>query len=299
MYVDEGLLVTGATGHTAWYFFKKLSEEKYNKEIKCLIRKGSKTENLKFYNLKFKFIEIDFNNIDQLKNSMKGSKTVLHIASIKLSPNILKAGSEVGIDWFICVHTTGRYSKFKSASIEYIKIEDQLINKYSNLTILRPTLIYGDSRDKNFSRLIKFIYKFNFFPVFGSGKNLMQPVNVEDLASAYLNVLKNKDSSFGKQYNLSGRDQISYISILRKISHLLNRKIIFFHFPIWLSVTVVYIAKIIMRSHFPITVEQVLRMKEDKVFSYKEAKNDFGYDPMKFNYGIQKEVDELKSKFRN
>ena len=64
---------------------------------------------------------------------MKGSKTVLHIASIKLSTNVIKAGSEIGVDWFICVHTTGRYSKFKNASAEYIKIEDTLIKQHSNL----------------------------------------------------------------------------------------------------------------------------------------------------------------------
>jgi hypothetical protein len=56
---------------------------------------------------------------------MKGSKTVLHIASIKLSTNDIKAGAEIGIDWFICVHTTGRYSKFKSDGAEYIEIEDR------------------------------------------------------------------------------------------------------------------------------------------------------------------------------
>ena len=293
-YKDDGLLVTGASGHSARYFFEKLSAENYNKEIKCLVRKGSKVGHLKRYHLKLNFIEVDFNNVVDLKKSMKGSKTVLHIASIKLSTNVIKAGAEIGIDWFICVHTTGRYSKFKSASADYIKIEDKLINEHSNLTILRPTLIYGSSSDRNFWRLIKFMNSSSFFPVFGNGKNLMQPVNGEDLGSAYLKVLKNKSSCYGKQYNLSGRDEVSYISILREIAAGLEKKVIFIHLPMWLSIMGAYAGKIIMRSRFPISVEQVLRMKEDKIFSYENAKNDFGYSPMKFKHGILREVNELK-----
>ena len=295
-YKDDGLLVTGASGHSARYFFENLSAENYNKEIKCLVRKGSKVEHLKRYNLKLKFIEVDYNDVDDLKKSMKGSKTVLHTANITLSTNVIKAGAEVGIDWFICVHTTGRYSKFKSANAEYIEIEDRLINEHSNLTILRPTIIYGSSSDRNFWRLIKFINAYRFFPVFGSGKNLMQPVNADDLGSAYLKVLKNKSSCYGKQYNLSGRDQISYISILREIATGLDKKVFFVHLPMWSSLMGAYAGKIIMRSRFPITVEQVLRMKEDKIFSYENAKHDFGYAPMKFKHGILREVNELKLK---
>ena len=37
-------------------------------------------------------------------------------------------------------------------------------------------------------------------------------------------------------------------------------------------------------------------MKEDRIFSYENAKNDFGYSPMNFKYGILREVNELKHK---
>ena len=43
---------------------------------------------------------------------------------------------------------------------------------------------------------------------------------------------------------------------------------------------------------FPIKVEQVLRMKEDKVFSYDKAYKDFDYIPMHFKDGINLEVEE-------
>ena len=91
-YKDDGLLVTGASGHSARYFFENLSAENYNKEIKCLVRKGSKVEHLKRYNLKLKFIEVDYNDVDDLKKSMI-SENEYKISNIysknKLLPEII------------------------------------------------------------------------------------------------------------------------------------------------------------------------------------------------------------------
>lgn len=289
---DNELLVTGATGQSAKYFFQKLEAENYEKKIKCLVRKNSQIEHLKRFNLNLEFIYTDFKNIESLKDSMIGVKTVLHIAHIYLSSELVKAGIEAGVGWFICVHTTGRYSKFKSASATYKEIEDSLINKYPNLTILRPTLIYGSSRDRNFYRVINFINSYNIFPVFGNGKNLMQPVNAEDLGNAYYKVLQNKNNTFGKQYNLSGRDQVTYISILKEITSALKKKVFFIYLPFWISLLGAYLMNMLLGSRFPITVEQVQRMTEDKIFSHEDANNDFGYSPMSFKDGIQREVDE-------
>ena len=224
---------------------------------------------------------------------MAGVKTVLHIAHISISAAVVKAGTEAGVDWFICVHTTGRYSKFKSASAEYIEIEDGLLNKYPNLTILRPTLIYGSRADRNFWKLIDFINSYKFFPVFGSGKNLMQPVNAQDLGNAYFNVLKNRSTTFGNQYNLSGKDQEKYISILKEISSALGKKVFFIHLPIWISLVGAYLMNMLLGSRFPISVEQVQRMTEDKIFSFEDANKDFGYSPMNFRDGLHREVDEF------
>ena len=167
---DNELLVVGASGHSAQFFFVRLIKENFQKKIKCLIRIDSQINHLKNYDLDLEFITVDFDDIDSLKTEMKGVKAILNIAGIRVSKNIVWAGTEVGVNWFICVHTTGRYSKFKSASAEYIEIEDSLLKEFSNLTILRPTMIFGSSRDGNMYKLVQFIHKNRFFPVFGNGK---------------------------------------------------------------------------------------------------------------------------------
>ena len=232
---ENELLVIGASGHTAKYFFERLSIEKYQKKIKCLLRSHSQVDHLKCYDLNLEFIYVDFDEIDSLKTAMKGVKILLNIAGITISEKIVRLGNEVGVNWFICVHTTGRYSKFKSASAGYIEIEDRLLKNYSNLTILRPTMIYGSSRDQNMYKLIKYIHKNMFFPVFGNGNNLMSPVHAQDLGNAYYDVLQNRNTAFGNQYNLSGKLDITYISLLEETAAALRKKVFFIRLPIWFS----------------------------------------------------------------
>ena len=291
---ENEFLVIGASGHSAKYFFERLSEEHYQKKIKCLVRSRSQVDHLKCYDLNLEFIYVDFDDIDSLKTAMKGVKILLNIAGIAISEKIVQLGNEVGVNWFICVHTTGRYSKFKSASFGYTEIEDRLLKNYSNLTILRPTMIYGSSRDQNMYKLIKYIHNNMFFPVFGNGNNLLSPVHAQDLGNAYYDVLQNRNTTFGNQYNLSGKSDITYISLLEETAGALRKKVFFIRLPIWFCLVAAYLMNFVLRSRSPISVEQVLRMKEDKVFSWKDAYADFGFSPMSFNEGIRMEVDEFK-----
>jgi uncharacterized protein YbjT (DUF2867 family) len=290
---DNELLVVGASGHSAQFFFDRLIKENFQKKIKCLIRGNSLVDHLKRYDLDLEFIYVDFDDIASLKTAMEGAKVILNIAGIRVSEIIVRAGTEVGVNWFICVHTTGRYSKFKSASAEYIEIEDSLLKEFSNLTILRPTMIFGSSRDGNMYKLVQYIHKNKFFPVFGNGKNLMNPIHVKDLGDAYYDVLQNQNTTFGNQYNLSGKHELKYISLLKETASALGKKVFFVTLPIWFCLIVVFFINLILGSRSPVSTEQVLRMKEDKVFSWEKASTDFGFSPMSFKDGIQLEVKEF------
>jgi dTDP-D-glucose 4,6-dehydratase len=142
-------------------------------------------------------------------------------------------------------------------------------------------------------KLIRYIDNHTFFPIFGSGKNLLQPIHAKDLGEAYFSVLINKRKTFGNQYNLSGYNQITYKDLLRQISSGLNKKTFFIHFPIWFSLIIVYIYNFLFKSSALISTEQVLRVKEDKNFSWQNAFNDFGYSPMSFEQGIKIELEEF------
>jgi nucleoside-diphosphate-sugar epimerase len=127
--------------------------------------------------------------------------------------------------------------------------------------------------------------------MFGKGQNLMQPVHAKDLGYAYYDVLVNKDKTFNKEYNLPGKYPIQYIELVRCVSKTLGRKNIIVKLPLWFSILAAKIYNAIDKNAI-ISVEQVLRMQEDKDFTYEAAKEDFGYDPLSFQEGIKGEVEE-------
>ena len=166
------ILVTGATGHSGSWFIKKLAETGYSEKIRCAVRNQSNCEALERSGLNIEYVKGDLENPHFVEESLKGIKTVAHFASINFSKNIIKSCKTNNVQWAILVHTTGRYSKFKSAASRYIEIEEWISKSEVNHSIIRPTMIYGSHRDKNLWKLISFMHKFKFFPVFGNGKNL-------------------------------------------------------------------------------------------------------------------------------
>lgn len=287
------LYITGITGHTGRWLIDRLINEDYQGKIKCLVRKDSNTKILDNSGLNIEKVYGSLEDQALLDSSMVGAETVIHISGILFSPNVIAAAIANNLKWAILIHTTGRYSSFKSASEEYIKIEDELLRKRNKIgiTVLRPTMIYGSSGDRNMYKLVDYLYKHRFFPMFGNGTNLMQPVHAKDLGYAYYDVLVNRDRTFNRDYDLSGKHPIEYIELVRCVSEKLGKKTMIIKVPLSISIFAAKIYNKIDKAAI-ISVEQVLRMQEDKAFSYEAATQTFGYSPMSFEEGIEDEVKE-------
>lgn len=305
------LYITGITGHSGKWFLKRLERECYQGKLRCVMRESKsaapeKYEIFKNCKLDVEFVVGSLEDETFLLQSLKGVRTILHIAGINLSPGIVKAAILNKVDWVILVHTTGRFSKYKSASQEYIRIEDAILElcredqqelRQLNYTILRPTMIYGSSKDKNMYRLVDYLNRHKLFPLFGDGSNLMQPVHARDLGNAYYDVMVHKDTTLNQAYNLSGAEPITYLKIIQTIRSLLGSKTVIVKLPISLSILAAKAYNSLFKNAI-ITVEQVMRMQEDKAFSHDEASRDFGYAPLRFEDGIKEEVEEYLSGVR-
>ncbi len=293
------ILLTGATGHSGRWFIKRLAKEGFDGELVCIVREGRDLYHLKESGLNFTVVNCPVEDVDQLEIAMQGVDIVLHIAGIQVSNYIMEAVLANQIEWTILVHTTGRYSRYKSASAEYIRIEDQILKDrtrglYKNVTIVRPTMIYGSTMDANMHKLILYLNKHKFFPLFGKGRNLMQPVHARDLGNAYYDIISKPETTKNKEYNLPGREALPYRDIINTVSKLLQSKNIIIQIPLGLSIFAARVYNGLFGDKAIITVEQVLRMQEHKDFSYEKAFRDFGYDPISFEQGISEEIADMK-----
>ena len=295
------LLVIGATGHTGRYFLEELDKNQYKGKIRFLVRKESDKEVFEKYNLDYEIIEGNLESKEDLQKACKDVDTILEIYNIRYSLNVLDSALKENVKRIIFVHTTGIYSKYKMASAEYKEIEKKVIEKSKgkiDITILRPTMIYGDMCDHNISKFIKMMDKMRIYPMIAGGKAKIQPVNARDLGKAYYQVLINEEKTKNKEYNLSGETPISIKDMLKSILKYLDKKSIFIPIPLWLSVACAYILKVITLGKVNI-VEKVLRMDEDRCFDNTNAKNDFGYTTIDFQEGLEKEVKQYQSNKKN
>jgi nucleoside-diphosphate-sugar epimerase len=286
------LLVTGITGHSGSYFLKELINNKYEGPIRCVVRETSDTSLIDNSGLNFEKVVGDLSNQDFMDKSMVGVDTVLHIGSIFYSVTVMKAAVKNNVRRAILVHTTGIFSKYKSASEEYKNIElevKKIINASPmGLIILRPTMIYGNVNDKNMVIFIKMVDKLRLFPVIDHGKSLLQPVNGRDLGKAYYQVLTNPNIMNG-DYILSGEKPITMLNMFKLISNTLGKKTTFISVPLGFGVFFARILKAFTLSKVDY-IEKVQRMGEDRSFPHDAAFRDFGYTPMPFAEGIKMEV---------
>ena len=130
------------------------------------------------------------------------------------------------------------------------------------------------------------------FPMFGSGRALMQPVFVEDLAAGIVTAITKGGLEF-KEYNLCGPEPISYREIVETILQILHRRVVLVSVNTHAAAVIARYAQRI--PGFPVTEEQVLRLLEDKAFDISAAVTDLDYRPRSFLDGMSLEIAEMRS----
>lgn len=290
------LAVTGITGHMGGFFIDELVKSQYSGKLRCLVRTPVKAKHLLGSGLNAEIVEGSLESDEAVRALLRSADTVIHIAGIRHSRRILRIGRECGVKRFILVHTTGMYSKYKSASGEYLEIEQEIapLIRNLNITIVRPTMIFGDLCDYNISKFIRFVDKLPVLPVVAGGKALIQPVNARDLAKA-LHAVLHTPACCGKAYDLSGEMAITIRQLYQMIAQNLGKRRLIISLPMWLCVLGARGLKLITLGKIDI-VEKVQRMGEDRAYSHDAAARDLGYTPEPFATGLKREVAQYLAK---
>jgi uncharacterized protein YbjT (DUF2867 family) len=284
------ILVTGATGFTGSYVVPALL--KSGLAVRCFVRKTSDTGCLPVDRVDLASGDLD--DMASLRKALEGVDALVNIASIGFghAPDIVKAVSESGVKRALFISTTAIYTKLAADSKKVrVAAEKAITDSDLDYTIIRPTMIYGSSRDRNICRLIRFVKRYPAIPVFGDGTFLQQPLYVEDLADAIVKALSVKATS-RRAYNVAGAEPITFDALVGTVSSLLGKNLIQIHLP---AGAIVKALRFFEEKglRFPITSEQVLRLNEDKVFDYSDAAGDFGFKPRTFSAGLKYEFRDM------
>jgi nucleoside-diphosphate-sugar epimerase len=290
------LLVTGATGLTGHLFLSHLVGTSSDFEVHCLVRPTSDRTLLEHLNLNLHYFTGDSSQRETWDEILAEytPSTIIHIASIRHVPVILNSLRIAGQNpRLIVVGTTGVYSKYNHYSQDYQAIEEQLAQYPGSYCLLRPTMIYGSHRDKNLHKLIKFCDHYGFFPVFGSGGCLLQPIHADDLAQAIFSVLLRPNVR--GTYDLSGGSIVTFRELLSLVEKHLGKRVRPVYFPLKLGVWSATIAQKVLGAKSPVRREQILRLQEDKAYPHDAARRDLDFSPRSVEAGLQQEVELLRN----
>ena len=281
------IFVTGATGFTGTRVVPLLLKSGY--AVRCLYRASSDRSSLA--GLDIEWALGDVSDPQSLTSAMQGTDALVNVASLGFghAESILRSANEAGVKRGIFISTTAIFTQLNAGSKSVrLAAEEAIQASGLDYTILRPTMIYGSPRDRNMWRLIRLLRITPVMPIFGDGESLQQPIFVDDVAQAVLLALQT-DATIGKSYNIAGKAPLTYNQVIGAVASALGKRVWKLHLP---YMPIVHMLQFTERMKFrlPIKAEQVLRLNENKAFSYEEARRDFGFSPRSFEEGLQTEI---------
>jgi nucleoside-diphosphate-sugar epimerase len=147
-------------------------------------------------------------------------------------------------------------------------------------TVLRPTLVYGAGRDKTLSVIAAMARRSGVFVLPASANGLRQPVHVQDLADAAMQVLE-QPATAGQAYALGGGEVLGYGEMVRRVLAALQPPARLLRIPTPLFALALRVAHAFGRLR-GMNAAALARMQEPLAFDTAPARRDFGYAPRPF-----------------
>jgi uncharacterized protein YbjT (DUF2867 family) len=117
----------------------------------------------------------------QLRPAVEGADALIHLAGIKLADAVAVAAS-VEPSHVIAVSTASVLLPGHPMAETFARHEATLRSRRPDATVVRPTMIYGSTRDRNVHNVVRFAHRWRFLPLPASDRGRVQPVHYADLA---------------------------------------------------------------------------------------------------------------------
>jgi nucleoside-diphosphate-sugar epimerase len=213
------------------------------------------------------------------------------VAPVWVLPEYFTLLEAHGVKRVVVLSSTSRFTKNDSSDTQEQDVARRLadaelhVQKWAERcgvewVILRPTLIYGQGRDKNIVEIARFIKRFGFFPLFGKACGLRQPVHAEAVAAACIAALHTPNAA-NRAYNLSGGETLTYRDMVARVFTSLDRRPRYLVVPLWIFGVAVAVLRYSTRYR-KWSSSMAKRMNMDMVFDHTEATQDLGFAPEAF-----------------
>jgi len=280
--------VYGGSGFIGRYIVQKLARSGYR--VRVATRRPNEAIFLKTYGMvgQVEPILCNIRNESSIRNAMLGADAVVNCVGIlesvgknkfvevqhKGADFVSRIASELGVKKLVHISAIGADidSKSKYASSKGLG-ESSVMKNFPDAVILRPSIVFG-FEDKFFNRFASMARLSPILPIVG-GNTKFQPVYVDDVArAAFLGIDNDVQAGI---YELGGPEVASFNELMRRMLKIILRRRLIVNLPFWIASlmgTGFDLGKAISLGIIrgPITLDQVLNLKNDNVVS-REEKN--------------------------
>jgi len=274
------ILILGASSLIAPWLVKRLTQNGFGGQCYSRTNIGYNPGN------SFTWQEFDTNKTDRFRPQPQS--IIISLLPLSLLPSLLPQIQDCR--HLIAFSTTSIFSKQDSPAsserklIQKIMSAEEQVIEFCNKnqtpwTLLRPTLIYDGQSDKNVTAIANFIKRWHILPIIHPADGLRQPVHADDLAIAVTTAVNNPNS-FKHAFNLGGGEILSYREMVLRIFEATKQSPRIISLPSGLF-------KLICRYSKEGSAPQnrsamFMRMNQDLVFDWSEARDTLSYSPRSF-----------------
>ncbi len=298
MQLSHRVFVTGATGFVGRAVIHALRSAGH--VVRCLVRHGSERDLRGMEAIER--VEGDILSRESLETGMAGCDVLVHLVGIiRESPargitfervhhqgtiNVLEAAGAAGVRRILHMSALGtragarsRYHQSKWAAEEAVR------STPIAWTIFRPSVIYGRG-DGFISMLARMVDGLPIVPVIGSGRQRLQPIQVDRVAEGFAKAV-DLPASVKQTFDVGGPDAVTMVALLDLIAQARGkRRVLKFHVPMSLVRPVARLLHPL--SSFPVTPDQLVMLEEDSVCDPTPFFSTFGLTPVPLAVGLKR-----------
>jgi len=239
---NSRIIITGASGLLGQNTILLLREKGYT-NILAIDKHKENIAILRKLNPGLEVIEADLAESGQWQETFKDGDVLLQnharITSLSLkefqrdneiaTKNVLDAAKSHNIPYIVHISSSVVVSVADDFYTNTKKVQEKLVDECGiRYCSLRPPLMFGWFDKKHLGWLSRFMAKTPVFPIPGNGKYLRQPLWARDMAAVIIAAMEQQKEG---NYNIIGREEITYIDIIRMIKKLKGLKTIIMCLP--------------------------------------------------------------------
>jgi uncharacterized protein YbjT (DUF2867 family) len=235
------ILVTGGSGFVGGHVVHELRGR--DQMLRCLVRDSRKASKLAAWGCEL--VQGDMTEPAALQRGVEGVDAVVHLVAIRQgrerdfqrimvegTRDLLAAAKKAGVGRFVHMSALGTSEATRDLVPYYrAKWETEELVRASGIpyAIFRPSFVFG--RDGGILRTFAKLARYSpVTPITGSGKQRIQPIWADDVATYFADAVR-RDDVVGKTFELGGPDAVTWNEFWSRLKRTLGLRRPSIHVP--------------------------------------------------------------------